>query len=322
MRAVRIHQFGGPEVLELDDVPAPIPGAGQARVRLEACGVNFIDIYQCTGAYKGSLPLTLGQEAAGVVDALGPDVRHVSVGQRVAFTSAQGTYAEYAVAPAWRLVPLPAGSSAQEGAAVMLQGLTAHYLTHSTFPLKPNDTALIHAAAGGVGLLLVQIAKRLGARVLGTTSTEVKARLVREAGADEAILYGEQDFVAEVKRLTNGKGVDVVYDSVGQTTFEGSLECLRPRGYMVLFGQSSGPAPAIDPQILQHKGSLFLTRPTLIHYTTDRAELMQRAGDLFKWIAAGELHVRIDKTFPLAKAADAHRYLQSRQSQGKLLLIP
>ena len=322
MQAVRIHQFGGPEVLSLDEVPVPEPGPGQARVRIEAGGVNFIDIYHRTGAYKGSLPLTLGQEAAGIVDAVGPDVSEVAVGDRVAYSSAQGTYAEYAVAPVWRLVPVPAGVSTQQAAAIMLQGMTAHYLVHSTFPITPGDAALVHAAAGGVGLLLVQIAKRRGARVFGTTSTEAKAQLARDAGADEVILYSEKDFESEVKRLTGGRGVDVVYDSVGAATFEKSLNCLRPRGYMVLFGQSSGPAPHIDPQVLQHKGSLFLTRPTLVHYTADRGELSMRSGDLFNWIAAGELNVLIDTTVPLSDAAGAQRYLESRQSKGKLLLIP
>ncbi len=322
MRAIRIHQIGGPEVLCSEDVPVPEPSSGQARVKLEASGINFIDIYHRTGAYKGALPLTLGQEAAGVVDAVGPDVTDVSVGERVAYTSVQGAYADHAVVPTWRLVPIPTGVSTQQAAAVMLQGMTAHYLTHSTYPLTPNDTVLIHAAAGGVGLLLVQIAKRLGARVIGTTSTEEKAQLVRAAGADDVILYTHQDFESEVKRLTHGRGVDVVYDSVGKTTFEQSLNCLRARGYMVLFGQSSGAAPHIDPQTLQHKGSLFLTRPTLIHYARDRGELTTRVSDLFKWIAAGELNVLIDKTFPLEQAADAQRYLESRQSKGKLLLIP
>lgn len=322
MKAIRIQQFGGPEVLRYEDIAIPEPKDGEARVKIEAIGINFADVYQRDGRYGMTLPFTLGQEAAGVVDAVGPGVSEVKKGDRVAYTSVPGSYAEYAVGPAWRLVPVPDGVSTQQAAAVMLQGLTAHYLTHSTYPLKSGETALLHAAAGGVGLLLVQVAKRLGARVIGTVSTEEKARLAKEAGADEVILYTQKDFEQETKRLTNGKGVDVVYDSVGKTTFEKSLNCLRPRGYLVLFGQSSGPAPAIDPQILNPKGSLFLTRPTLVHYLANRAELMERTGAVFGWMRKGELKVRIDKTFPLAQAADAHRYLESRASKGKLLLIP
>jgi NADPH2:quinone reductase len=291
-------------------------------VKIEAVGVNFIDIYHRIGRYQGALPLTLGQEAAGTVDAVGPGVTEVKPGDRVVYASVQGSYAEYAVAPAWRLVPVPAGVDAQRAAAVMVQGLTAHYLACSTYPLKPGDTALVHAAGGGTGQLLVQIAKRRGARVIGTASTEEKAALAREAGADEMILYTQADFEAEVKRLTEGRGVDVVYDSVGKDTFDKSLNCLRRRGYMVLYGQSSGSVPPLDPQVLNAKGSIFLTRPFLAHYTADRAELMQRTGDLFKWIAAGELKVRIDKTFALAQAAEAHRYLEGRQSKGKVLLLP
>ncbi len=322
MKAIRIQQFGGPEVLRYEDTAIPEPKDGEARVKIEAIGINFADVYQRDGRYGMALPLTLGQEAAGVVDAVGPGVSEVKKGDRVAYTSVPGSYAEYAVGPVWRLVPVPDGVSTQQAAAVMLQGLTAHYLTHSTYPLKSGETALLHAAAGGVGLLLVQVAKRLGARVIGTVSTEEKALLAKEAGADEVILYTQQDFEQETKRLTNGKGVDVVYDSVGKTTFEKSLNCLRPRGYLVLFGQSSGPAPAIDPQILNPKGSLFLTRPTLVHYVANRAELMERTSAVFGWMRKGELKVRIDKTFPLAQAADAHRYLESRASKGKLLLIP
>jgi NADPH2:quinone reductase len=322
MQAMRVHQFGGPQVLSLDQIPVPEPGAGEARVKLEAIGVNFIDVYHRIGRYQGQLPLILGQEGAGVVDAIGPGVAEVKPGDRVAYASHQGSYADYAVVPAWKLMPIPDNLETRKAAAVALQGLTAHYLTHSTYPLRPGDTALIHAAAGGVGLLLVQVAKRRGARVIGTTSTEEKARLAREAGADDVILYTQADFEQEAKRLTSGKGVDVVYDSVGKTTFDKSLNCLRPRGYMVLFGQSSGTVPPLDPQVLNAKGSLFLTRPTLGHYMVDRQELMQRTRDLFAWIAAGELNVRIDKTFPLAEAAEAHRYLESRQSKGKLILIP
>lgn len=322
MKAVRVHQFGDPEVLSCEDVPLPEPGAGEARVKVEAAGVNFIDIYHRTGLYPGQLPITLGMEGAGIVDAVGPDVSEVKPGDRVAYAMQQGSYAEYAIVPSWKLVPLPDGVDTQQGAAVMLQGMTAHYLSHSTYPLQPGDTALVHAAAGGVGLLLVQMAKRRGARVIGTVSTAEKARLAREAGADEVILYTQTDFEEEVKRLTDGQGVNVVYDSVGKTTFDKGLNCLKRRGYMVLYGQASGPVPPLDPQILNTKGSLFLTRPSLGHYAADRAELLQRAGDLFAWIEAGELNVRIDQTFPLAEAAEAHRYMEERKTKGKVLLIP
>jgi NADPH2:quinone reductase len=322
MKTVRVHQYGGLEALKLEDVPVPEPGDGEARVKIEAIGVNFIDIYHRIGRYQGSLPLTLGQEAAGTVDAIGPNVTEVKPGDRVVYASVQGAYAEYAIAPAWRLVPVPESVSARQAAAVMIQGMTAHYLTFSTYPLKEGETALVHAAGGGTGQLLVQVAKRRGARVIGTVSTEEKAMLAREAGVDEVILYTQTDFEAEVKRLTNGSGVNVVYDSVGRDTFDKSLNCLRRRGYMVLYGASSGAVPPLDPQTLNAKGSLFLTRPFLAHYTADREELMWRVRDLFHWIAAGELKVRIDKTFPLAESAKAHRYLEDRQSKGKVLLIP
>jgi NADPH2:quinone reductase len=322
MRAIRIHAFGGPEVLQVEEVPVPVPGPGEARVRIEAAGVNFIDIYHRTGQYRGNLPLTLGQEGAGVVDATGPGVTEVQVGQRVAYASVQGAYAEYAIVPAARLVPVPDGVSSQVAAAVMLQGMTAHYLSHSTYPLGAKDTALVHAAAGGVGGLLVQIAKRRGARVIGTVSTEAKAAEARAAGADEVIRYTETDFVAETRRLTDGQGVPVVYDSVGKTTFDGSLDCLRPRGYLVLFGQSSGAVPPLDPQVLNAKGSLFLTRPTLAHYIATRDELLWRAGDLFRWIAAGELNVRVAATYKLSAAEEAQDYLAGRHAHGKVLLIP
>jgi NADPH:quinone reductase len=322
MKAIRVHQFGGPEVLRYEDVPLPEPGAGEARVKVEAVGLNYVDVYRRKGQYTAQLPFILGSEAAGVVDAIGPGVADLSVGDRVASAAIPGAYAEYAIAPVRELVPLPSDIDTRTAAAVMLQGMTAHYLTHSTYPLKPGDKALVHAAAGGVGLLLVQMAKRRGARVIGTVSTADKARLARETGADEVILYTHTDFAAETRRLTGGTGVDVVYDSVGQATFEGSLNALRRRGYMVLYGQSSGPVPPVDLQILNTKGSLFVTRPTLAHYTAERAELLQRAGDLFTWIRAGALTVRIDTTFPLANAADAHRYLEGRQTKGKVLLIP
>ncbi len=322
MRAIRVHDYGGPEVLRLEDLPVPEPGPGEARVKIAAAGVNFIDIYHRSGQYKGVLPMTLGMEAAGVVDAVGPDVSDVQVGDRVVYAMRQGAYAEYAIVPATMLVRVPEGIDLHQAAAVMLQGMTAHYLAHSTYPLRPGDIALIHAAAGGVGLLLVQIAKRCGARVIGTVSTEEKAALAREAGADDIILYTQEDFSAAVRRLTDGAGVHVVYDSVGKTTFEGSLDCLRPRGYLVLFGQSSGAVPPFDPQVLNAKGSLFLTRPSLGHYLLTRDELLWRAGDLFAWMAAGELKVRIDATYPLEQAAEAHRALASRATSGKLLLLP
>ena len=322
MKAIRIHQFGGQDALQYEDLPVPAPGSGEARLKIETIGVNFVDVYQRVGLYKLALPFTLGQEAAGIVDAIGPDVTEVKVGDRVVYTSVMGSYAEYAVVPAWRLVPVPDGVSAADAAAVLLQGLTAHYLAYSTYPLQRGETALVHAAAGGLGALLVQIAKNIGARVIGTVSTEEKARLARAAGADEVILYEQTDFEAEVKRLTNGKGVDVVYDSVGKTTFDKSLNCLRRRGHMVLCGQSSGAVPPFDPQVLNAKGSLFLTRPTLAHYTADRAELLQRANDLFQWMRAGKLKVRIDSTFALAQTADAHRHLESRKALGKVLLVP
>lgn len=322
MKAIQVHEFGGPEVLRLVDVPELEPGQGQVRVKLEASGVNFIDIYQRTGQYKVPLPLTLGAEGAGVVDAVGPGVADLRVGQRVAWAQAPGSYAEYVVAPAGNLVPVPDGVDTKVAAAVMLQGTTAHYLATSTYPLKQGETVLVHAAAGGVGALLVQIAKRAGARVIATVGSEQKARVAREAGADDVILYTQSDFEAETKRLTGGTGVHVVYDSVGKTTIDKSLNCLRPRGYLVLFGQSSGAVAPIDPQILNAKGSLFLTRPTLTHYIADRQELLWRAGDLFKWIQAGELTVRIDRTYPLAEAGAAQTALASRETQGKVLLLP
>ena len=322
MHAVQLQSHGGPEVLEYVDLALPEPLPGEARVALEAVGVNFIDIYYRTGAYKAELPLIPGQEGAGRVDAVGEGVTDIAVGDRVAYAMHTGAYAEHATVPASKLVPIPEQVGTAVAAAAMLQGMTAHYLTHSTYPVKPGDQVLVHAAAGGAGLLLCQIAKRLGARVIGTVSTEEKAGLAREAGADEVILYTEQDFVRETRRLTDGAGVHVVYDSVGKTTLDGSLNVLRPRGYLVLFGQSSGAAEPLDPQVLNARGSLFLTRPTLGHYVQNRDELLWRANDLFNWIAAGELSVRVDRTFPLAEAAEAHRALESRQTTGKLLLVP
>lgn len=322
MKAVRVHQYGGPEVLSYDEIAAPEPRDGEALVQIEATGVNFIDTYRRTGNYPVPTPFVLGEEAAGTITAVGPGVADLRVGQRVAYAGVLGAYADYATVPAARLVPLPDGISAAQAAAVMLQGMTAHYLLYSAYPVKSGDTVLIHAAAGGAGLLLVQMARRLGARVLGTVSTEAKAALAYGAGANEVILYSQTDFEQEVKRLTDGRGVDVVYDSVGLTTFEKSLNCLRPRGYMVLFGQSSGPVPPVNPQILNAKGSLYLTRPTLGHYIASRADLLERAGAVLGWIAAGELHVRIDQEFPLAEAPAAHRKLESRATSGKVLLIP
>ena len=322
MKAIRVHAPGGPEALRYEDVPQPTPGAGQVLVKVEAAGVNFIDVYQRTGHYKVELPFTLGQEAAGVVTAVGSGVTGVTVGARVAYAAVLGAYAEYATVPADRGVVLPDGVSSKQGAAAMLQGMTAHYLASTAYPLKPGDGCLVHAAAGGVGSLLCQVAKLRGARVIGTVSTREKAELARAAGADEVMLYTEQDFEAEVKRLTNGVGLQVIYDSVGKTTFEKGLNCLAPRGMMVLYGQSSGPVGPLDPQVLSQKGSLFLTRPTLVHYIATRAELVARAGELLGWIKQGTLKVRIGRELPLAQAAEAHRLLEGRKTTGKVLLIP
>ncbi|QYJ17159.1 Quinone oxidoreductase 1 [Rubrobacter xylanophilus DSM 9941] len=324
MKAVRVHEPGGPEVLRYEEVPTPEPGPGEVRVRLEACGVNFIDVYHRKGLYPRETPFVIGQEGAGRVDALGEGVEGFSEGDYVAFASAPGgAYAEYAVVPADRLVPVNVTLvEARVAAAAMLQGMTAHYLTHSTFPLEEGHAALVHAAAGGVGLLLIQMAKMRGATVIGTAGTEEKARLAREAGADEVILYTEQDFVEETRRITGGDGVHVVYDSVGRATFEGGLDVLRLRGYMVLFGQSSGPVPPVDLQILNQKGGLFVTRPSLAHYTATREELLWRAESILSWIGNGTLKVRIGGTYPLSEAAKAHEDLEGRRTTGKLLLIP
>jgi NADPH2:quinone reductase len=322
MKAIRVHQTGGVEVLSYDDIPTPEPAQGEVRFKVEAAGLNFIDTYKRAGIYKIPLPSILGEEAAGVVDAIGAGVSEFKPGDRVACGFHGAAYAEWMVAPAWKVVAVPDGVSTQQAAAVMLQGMTAHYLARSTYVLGPNDTALIHAAAGGTGALLVQIAKKSGARVFGTVSTPEKATLAKAAGVDEVIFYTEQDFEAEVKRLTNGKGVDVVYDSVGRTTFLKSLNCLHPRGMMVLFGAASGPVDPIDPQILNQKGSLYLTRPSLGAYVATRQELTWRAQELFDWMAKGELTVRIDAAFLLQQAADAHRYIEGRQTKGKVLLIP
>lgn len=322
MNAIRVHAVGGPEVLCLEELPTPTPGRGEALVKIEAAGVNYTDIYTRMGWTKAALPFTVGVEGAGTVEALGPEVGGLKQGDRVAYTGSLGAYADYAAVPAGRLVRLPGGTDARTAAAAMLQGMTAHYLCHSTYPLKSGETCLVHAAAGGVGLLLVQMVKMLGARAIGTVSTEEKARLAREAGADEVIVYAKADFEAETKRLTGGRGVDVVYDSVGKTTFEKSLNCLAPRGYLVLFGQASGPVPPFDPQILNPKGSLFLTRPTLGNYTATSEELNARAGDVLGWVASGRLRLRVEATLPLAEAAEAHKRLAGRGTSGKLLLIP
>lgn len=322
VKAIRIHATGDAGVLSEDDVEVPRPAPGQALLRVEAAGVNFVEIYHRTGLYKVPLPFTLGSEAAGTVEAVGSGVTLVQPGDRVGSINVLGAYAEYALAEAERLVPLPDRVSTRQAAAVLLQGITAHYLTTSTYPLHRGDTCLVHAAAGGVGLLLCQMARRRGARVIGTVSTEAKAALAREAGADEVILYTRTDFAAEVKRLTGGRGIQVDYDSVGRTTFERGLDLLTPRGMMVLYGQSSGPVGPFDPQVLNTKGSLYLTRPSLGHYTASRAELLERAGDVLGWVADGSLALRIDREFPLARAADAQRALESRGTTGKLLVVP
>lgn len=322
MKAVVANPLGGPENLQYVDLPKPEPGDGEVLVKIEAIGVNYIDTYFRTGLYKApETPVKLGSEASGTVASVGRGVRF-QPGQRVAYTMVRGAYAEYAVVPEANLVELPANVSFEDGAAVMLQGMTAHYLTHSTFPLKPGETCLIHAAAGGAGLLTVQVAKIAGATVIGTAGNPAKLQLAKEHGADHVINYTDTDFVAETKRITNGSGVNVVYDSVGQTTFHKSLDCLRPRGMMVSFGQSSGPVGNIDPLVLSQKGSLFLTRPSLANYISDPKELQRRAADIFGWIAAGRLRVNVYRTYPLAEAAKAHRDLEGRKTTGKLLLRP
>jgi NADPH:quinone reductase len=322
VKAIRVEKPGSADVMRLEEVPVPTPGPGQALIKVEAVGVNFIDIYRRSGAYKVACPFTPGSEAGGTVEAIGPGVTTVKPGHRVASSDMIGAYAEYALAPADRLVQLPERVSSRDGASIILQGITAHYLTVSTHRLKSGDTCLVHAAAGGVGLLICQMGRQRGARVIGTVSTEEKAAQAREAGASEVILYTEVDFEIETKRLTDGAGVEVVYDSVGRSTFAKSLNCLVPRGVMVLFGQSSGPVEPFDPQILNQKGSLFLTRPTIGHYTATRRELLQRASAVLHGVADGNLKVRIGGEFPLAQAAEAHRRLESRSTTGKLRLIP
>jgi NADPH:quinone reductase len=321
MKAIQVKQPGGLESLEMVNIPKPAPAAGQALVRIAASGVNFIDIYFRTGLYKADLPVTLGSEGAGVVESVGEGVFEFAPGDRVAYAMSRGSYAEYAVVPASLLVKIPEAVDFKTAAAAMLQGMTAHYLTHSTFPLKSGDTCLVHAAAGGAGGLIVQMAKMIGARVFGTVSTDEKAAVAREHGVDEAILYTRTDFETDVKRLTGGRGVDVVYDSVGKTTWEKSIGCLRPRGTLALFGQSSGPVPPIDPFLLASKGSLYVTRAGLANYIQDRQELLWRAGDVLNWLADGKLRLRIDRTYPLADAASAHSALESRKTAGKLVLV-
>jgi NADPH2:quinone reductase len=322
MKAIQVQKTGGPEVLTLVDLPVPKPKANEAVVKIAASGVNFIDVYFREGRYPAALPFTDGQEAAGTVTEVGGDVKSVKVGDRVAYSNVMGTYAEYAAVPADRLVRVPDKITDQQAAAAMLQGMTAHYLINTTYPLKKGETALIHAAAGGVGLLLVQMAKNIGAHVIGTVGTEEKSKLAREAGADEVIVYATQDFEAETKRLTGGKGVHVVYDGVGKSTFEKGLNVLRPRGYMVLFGGASGPVPPFDPIVLSQKGSLFVTRPSLIHYVALREELEQRSGDVFAMIAADKLKLRISQTYKLEEVQQAHRDLEGRKTTGKILLVP
>lgn len=322
MKAIRVHEFGAADALRYEEAPMPEPKAGEVRIKLSAAGLNFIDIYHRSGAYAMPTPFIPGLEGAGVVDAISEGVATPAVGDRVAYPSHAASYAEYVTVPADRTVPVPDDIDLNTAAATMLQGMTAHYYATSTYPIQPGDKVLVHAAAGGVGQLLVQIAKLRGAWVVGTVSNEEKAAIAKAAGADETILYTQQDFEAETKRLTGGKGVDVVYDSVGKTTFDKSLNCLRPRGYMVLCGQASGPVDPINPQILNQRGSLYLTRPSLGPYIATREELLQRADDLFRWIQSGKLNVHIDKTFPLAQAAEAHRYMEARMTKGKVLLIP
>jgi NADPH2:quinone reductase len=322
MKAIQVQKTGGPEVLTLVDLPVPKAKANEAVVKIAASGVNFIDVYFREGRYPAPLPFTDGQEAAGTVTEVGSDVKSVKAGDRVAYSNVMGTYAEYAAVPADRLVRVPDKITDQQAAAAMLQGMTAHYLINTTYPLKKGETALIHAAAGGVGLLLVQMAKNIGAHVIGTAGTEEKAKLARGAGADEVIVYATQDFEAETKRLTGGRGVHVVYDGVGKSTFEKGLNVLRPRGYMVLFGGASGPVPPFDPIVLAQKGSLFVTRPSLLHYVAQREELEQRSGDVFAMIAAGKLKLRISQTYKLEEVQQAHRDLEGRKTTGKILLVP
>jgi NADPH2:quinone reductase len=322
MRAIEIEKTGGPEVLVPRELPTPEPGPGQVLVKIEAIGVNFIDVYLRDGRYPAKLPFVPGQEAAGVVTALGPEVSGFKVGERVAWSHVLGAYAEYAAVPVGGLIKVPDGVTTRQAAASLLQGMTAHYLSHSTYAIQRGDAVLVHAGAGGVGLLLIQMAKRLGARVLTTVSTDEKAALAREAGADETIIYTREDFAARVRELTGGEGMPVVYDSVGKTTFEGSLACLRRRGLMVLYGGASGPVAPLDLMRLSTMGSLYVTRPAMKDYTATREELEQRAGDVLGWVADGSLKLRIEHSHPLAEAAQAHRDLEGRKTTGKVLLEP
>jgi len=322
MKVVRVHETGGPDKMVYEDSPAPSRNPDRAIVKIHAIGLNFIDVYFRMGLYKSPLPFIPGMEAAGVVDSVGKNVTSVKCGDRVAYAGSIGAYAEYASIDPTQLVSLPAGIDMKTAAAVMLQGITAHYLTHSTYPLRKGETVLLHAAAGGVGLLLIQLAKKIGVTVIGTVSTEEKSSIAKSAGADHIILYTQADFEQEVQKITAGKGVDAVYDSVGQETFDKSLNCLRPRGMMVLFGQSSGPVPPLNPSVLNAKGSLYITRPGISHYTATREELLWRAGDIFSWISDGSLKARVDRVYSLKEAAEAHRALETRQTAGKVLLQP
>ncbi len=322
MKAIRVNEYGGPEVLKYEETNVPQPGPGEVLINLKAAGVNFIDIYHRSGLYKGALPFTPGMEGAGVIEAVGAGVTEFKAGDKVAYAQKQGSYAEYSVVPVAQLVPVPEGLDFPQAAAALLQGFTAHYLCYSTYPLKAGDTALIHAGAGGVGLLLTQMCRKIGATVITTVSTEEKAALSREAGANEVILYSEEDFETKVKELTGGKGVEVVYDGVGKTTFDKSINCLKPRGYMALFGAASGPVPPVDPLMLMNKGSIFLTRPTMGHYLQTRQELLWRAGDVLGWIASGEVKLRLEHTYLLAEANQAHADLAGRATTGKVVLIP
>ena len=322
MKAIQVQKVGGPEVLTLVDIPIPEPKPNEAVVKVSAAGINFIDVYFREGRYPAALPFVSGQEASGIVSEVGVEVKSFKPGDRVAYTAVMGAYAEYAAVPADRLVRVPEGITHQQAAAAMLQGMTAHYLVYDTYPLKKGETALIHAAAGGVGLLLVQMAKNIGARVLATTGTEDKAKLAREAGADEVIVYSHQDFEAETKRLTGGKGVDVVYDGVGKTTFDKDLNILRPRGYLVLFGAASGAVPPFDLVTLSRKGSLYVTRPILDNYIATHEEFQQRAAQVLNMISNGTVKLRIEHIYPLRDARQAHRDLEARKTTGKLLIIP
>lgn len=322
MKAIRVHETGGAEKLVYEDVPVPAPDRGQARVKIHAIGLNFIDIYFRAGLYKTALPFIPGMEAAGTVDTVGENVTAVRPGDRVAYAGTMGAYAPYSLVPASQLVQIPDGIDYRTAAASMLQGMTAHYLARSTYPLRGGETALVHAAAGGVGLLLTQMAHRIGARVIGTVSTDEKAELARNAGADHVLFYGTGDFEQEVKKITGGAGVDVVYDSVGRPTFDKSLNCLKRRGMMVLFGQSGGPVPPMDPNVLNPKGSLYLTRPNMAHYTAAPEELAWRAGDVLRWVGEGTLKIRVHRVYPLREAAQTHLALEARQTAGKVLLEP